>query len=59
VLREEIRNARNSGTLELVVANARAVSTYKINYRDGEKYPYLERNNQPPLLDEILRPLTK
>jgi predicted metalloprotease with PDZ domain len=59
VLREEIRNARSSGSLELVVANAKAVSTYKLNYRDGEKFPYLERNNQPPLLDEILRPLTK
>jgi predicted metalloprotease with PDZ domain len=59
VLREEIRNAKSSGSLELVVANEKAVSTYKLNYRDGERYAYLERNNQPPLLDQILRPLTK
>jgi len=57
VLREEIRNAKNGGSLELVVANGRAFSTYKLNYHDGEKYAVLERNSQPPLLDDILKPL--
>lgn len=59
VLREEIRNARTTGVLELVVANGRVLSTYKLNYRDGEKHPALERNDQPPLIDDILRPLTR
>jgi len=57
VLREKIRNAKNGGSLELVVANGRAFSTYKLNYHDGEKYAVLERNGQPPLLDDILKPL--
>ena len=57
VLREEIRNAKNGGSLELVVANGRAFSTYKLNYHEGEKYAVLERNSQPPLLDDILKPL--
>jgi len=59
VLREEIRTAKNSGTLDLLVANGKSVTTYKLNYREGEKYPILERNSQPTLLDEIFRPLTR
>ncbi|HEY2381862.1 MAG TPA: M61 family peptidase [Terriglobia bacterium] len=59
VLRTEIRNARNTGTLDLAAANGRSIATYRLNYREGEKYPNLERNDQTPLLDDILRPLTK
>jgi predicted metalloprotease with PDZ domain len=59
VLREEIRDAKRTGVLDLTVANGKSVSTYKLNYRDGEKYPVLERNGQPPLLDQILTPLTR
>jgi predicted metalloprotease with PDZ domain len=58
VLREEIRKATDTGFLELLVANGKSFSTYKLNYRDGEKYPSLERNSQPALLDDILKPLT-
>jgi hypothetical protein len=30
-----------------------------LNYRDGEQYPYLERDaKKPDLLAEILKPLT-
>jgi len=57
VLREEIRNAKSGGALELLVANGKSFTTYKLNYRDGEKYPILERNGQPALLDDILKPL--
>ncbi len=58
VLREEIRDTRrNTSSIELLVANGKSFSTYKLNYRDGEKYPALERNGQPALLDETLRPL--
>jgi predicted metalloprotease with PDZ domain len=59
VLREEIRSAKMTGSLQLLVANGKSFSTYKINYRDGEKYPSLERNSQPALLDDILKPLTR
>jgi predicted metalloprotease with PDZ domain len=59
VLREEIREAKRTGALSLLVANGKSLSTYKLNYRDGEKYPALERNGQPALLDEILKPRLK
>jgi len=59
VLREEIRNAKSGGPLELLVANGKSFTTYKVNYHDGEKYPVLQRNGQPVLLDEILKPLTR
>ena len=58
VLREEIRKTGPSGLLDLLVANGKQVADYKVNYHDGERYPVLERNNQPPLLDDILEPLT-
>ena len=56
-LRAAIQNTKNGGALELLVLNGKALSTFTLNYRDGEKYPRLERNGQPPLLDEILKPL--
>jgi predicted metalloprotease with PDZ domain len=59
VLREVLRDARNSGSFELLVSNGKAFSTFRLNYRDGEKYPVLERNGQPTLLDDILKPLTR
>jgi predicted metalloprotease with PDZ domain len=59
VLREAIRNASTTGSIELLVANGKSISTYRLAYRDGERYPVLERNGQPPLIDDILRPLTK
>src|SRR5262245_30673866 len=52
VLREEIRSAKNTGVIDLIVANGKSHSTYKLNYRDGEKYPVLERNGQLALIDE-------
>jgi predicted metalloprotease with PDZ domain len=57
VLREGIRDAKLTGALDLLVANGKSSSTYKLNYRDGEKHPVLERNAQPALLDDILKPL--
>jgi len=59
VLREVIREARNTGSFELLVSNGKAFSTFKLNYRDGEKYPVLERNGQPALLDDIFKPLSR
>jgi S1-C subfamily serine protease len=59
VLREEIRNTKTGGSLELLVANGKSFSTYKLNYHDGERYAVLQRNGQPALLDQILAPLVK
>ena len=58
-LREAIRNTRTGGPLEFRVANGRSFMTFKLDYHDGEKYPVLRRNAQPPLLDDILKPLTR
>ena len=59
VLREEIRNAKTGGPIELLVANGKSFSTYKLNYRGGEKYAVLQRNGQPALLDQILTSVAK
>jgi predicted metalloprotease with PDZ domain len=59
VLREEIRNAKSGGSLELLVANGKSFTTYKIEYHGGEKYPVLQRNGQATLLDDIMKPLTR
>jgi predicted metalloprotease with PDZ domain len=56
VIRDAIREAANGGPLELVAANGKASSTYKLDYHEGEKYPALERNGQRALLDDILKP---
>ena len=58
VLRAAIRDAKNGGPLELLVVNGKASATYKLDYHDGEKYPALEKNGQPALLDQILKPLS-
>ena len=59
MLREEIRNTKSRGPLELVVANGKSLATYKLDYHDGEKYAVLRRNGQPDLIDDILKPLTR
>jgi len=44
--------------LELLVENDDYFRTYPVNYREGEKYPRLERDAaRPDLLSEILKPL--
>jgi predicted metalloprotease with PDZ domain len=58
VLRDAIRETAGGGTLELVAVNAKASLTYKLDYHEGEKYPVFERNGQPALLDDILKPRT-
>ena len=59
VLREEIRGAKSGGRLELLVANGKSFTTYKVNYHQGERYPVLQRNGQPALMDDVLKPLTR
>ena len=57
--RAAIQNTKNGGALELLVLNGKAFSTFKLTYRDGERYPVLQPNGQTLLLDEILKPLVK
>ena len=59
VIRDAIRETTSGGPLELAAVNGKASSTYSLDYHDGEKYPALERNGQPALLDDILKPLAK
>lgn len=50
---------RSSKNIELAADNAGFSKTYSINYRGGELYPHLVRDeSRPDLLSEILRPLT-
>jgi predicted metalloprotease with PDZ domain len=59
VLRDAIRESASGGPIEIVALNGKSSSTYKLDYHDGEKYPVLERNGQPALLDDILKSRTK
>ena len=59
VLREAIRNTKNGGPLDLRVANGRSFVTFKLDYHDGERNPVLQRNGQQPLLEDILKPVTR
>jgi predicted metalloprotease with PDZ domain len=59
VLRDAIRESANGGPIEIVAQNDKSSSTYKLDYHDGEKYPVLERNGQPALLDDILKSRTR
>jgi len=58
-LRDAIRESANGVPIELVAVNGKASETYKLDYHDTEKYPVLERNGQPALLDDILKPRAK
>ena len=61
VLRGEIQDAASKGEpIELVVKNGEYFSTHEVNYRGGEKYPYLERRaGHPDVLGDIVRPRTQ
>ena len=59
-MKEAIQSAKSSkGPIELIVSNTDEFQVVHLNYHDGEKYPHLDRvNNQPDLLDDIIKPLT-
>lgn len=60
ILRDAIQAAKNTGHLELLIENSGYFKNYKLNYKDGERYPNLEKDNsKPDLLSEILSPLSK
>ncbi len=52
-----LREAAASGEpIELMVRNGEHISTHRVDYSGGEKYPHLERENgKPDLLTEIVR----
>ena len=54
-LREAVTEAKTSGRIDLLVKNGDRYQTVTIEYRDGLRYPHLERvPNTPARLDEIL-----
>ena len=57
-LREAIAGAKgNSQQIELLVENAGAFETFKIDYHEGERYPHLAREaSRADLLTSILSP---
>jgi predicted metalloprotease with PDZ domain len=57
VLRDAIREAKGTQQpIELLVENADYFKTYKLDYHEGEKYPMLQRNDNPDTLTDIIRP---
>ena len=60
LVKEAIRNAKgNTEPIHLIVQSDTFISTADIDYRDGERYPHLERiDGTPDYLDEITKPLT-
>ena len=58
LLREAIAGAKgNSHQIELLVENAGAFETFKIDYHEGERYPHLAREaSRADLLTSILSP---
>jgi predicted metalloprotease with PDZ domain len=58
VLRAALRATKEKGEpLDLLVENAEYFRTFRLDYRDGERYPVLERDpSKPDLLGEIIRP---
>lgn len=60
IMHETLKSAQKATSLtEFIVSNGDFYSTIKVNYKEGEKYPYLERDkSNPDILDSIIKPLT-
>jgi predicted metalloprotease with PDZ domain len=57
VLRDAIRATKSGVQMELLVDNAGYVSAHALDYRDGERYPRLVRDeSRPDLLSAIIAP---
>jgi predicted metalloprotease with PDZ domain len=61
LLREAIQAAAKNGKpIELMVKAGDFYQTYSIDYRGGERYPHLTRNESAPdLLSDIIAPMVK
>ncbi len=59
VLRDYVRAMTSGGRLELLISNEGQLGSYKLDYREGEKYPVLERDAaKPDVLTQITAPLS-
>jgi len=58
VLRDALKTGKNSSEpLQLLIENTEYYKTYGLNYRGGEKYPHLIRDeSKPDVLSDIIRP---
>ena len=61
VLRAALRSAKEQKTnIDLLVENTEIYRTYSVQYKEGERYPHLERDDsKPDVLQKILQPRTK
>jgi len=61
ILREAVQHtARNPQSIDLLMKNGEYYSVHHLEYRGGEKFPHLERDeSRPDLLSQILAPLVK
>ncbi len=59
ILRMAVKDAKGTqAPIELIVENTGFFKVLKIDYHEGEKYPWLERvTSAPDRMDEILKPL--
>lgn len=58
VMRHALQTAKEgNGPVELIVENTGYFRVVKLDYHGGQRYPILERNENPDLLDEILKPM--
>ncbi len=60
ILRDEVRATKTrSAPLVLLTENEGFYRSYALDYKDGERYPHLERNaSRPDLLGQIIAPRT-
>jgi predicted metalloprotease with PDZ domain len=57
VLREAVRATAHGEPLELLVKNAEYFRSCKLDYKGGERYPWLERiPGRPDVLSELIKP---
>ena len=59
LLRQAIRTAKGNGpAVELILRNTGYYRVVRLDYHDGERFPYLERTSGPDRLDDIIKPMT-
>ena len=60
LIRTAVKEAKDGAPIELLVENGDAFKTCRLDYRDGERYPHLERDTaKPDLLTQIIQARTK
>jgi predicted metalloprotease with PDZ domain len=60
LLKEAVGSTKSGTALELLVENGQFFRTHALEYKEGDRYPKLERTaSTPDLLSEILKPRSK